>query len=61
MGGATVTSQIDATTGHVGGPMLPLEFKVEGVPDMGYNATDIVDGVHVPRGEVLLRGPTIMP
>lgn len=28
---------------------------------MGYTANDIVEGVHVPRGEVLLRGPVIMP
>ena len=41
--------------------MMSIEIKVEGVPEMGYTAHDVVDGEIVPRGEVLLRGPTIMP
>lgn len=61
MGGATVTAYRDVDAGHVGGPIMPVEIKVESVPEMGYTANDVVEGAIVPRGEVLLRGPTIMP
>ena len=61
MGGATMTWINDTTTGHVGGPIPSVEFKVEGCPDIGYTANDVVAGFHVPRGEVCLRGPVIMP
>ena len=51
----------DNNTGHVGGPILPVELKVEDCPEIGYSANDVVDGVHTPRGEVCLRGPIVMP
>ena len=61
MGAATSVWIKDNSSGHVGGPILPVEFKVEGCPEIGYTAHDIVEGFHVPRGEVCLRGPIIMP
>jgi long-chain acyl-CoA synthetase len=40
--------------GRVGGPLPLLHMCLESVPDMGYDAT-----ATPPRGEVLIRGPTV--
>ena len=46
----------DMNIGHVGGPMVSCEMRLESVPDMNYSTDDLP----CPRGEVLLRGPSIM-
>jgi len=46
----------DPNVGHVGGPMVSCEMKLESVPEMNYTTAD----EPCPRGEVLLRGPCIM-
>ena len=44
----------DVNVGHVGGPLQCLEVCLEDVPDMSYSHKD----TH-PRGEILMRGPSI--
>ena len=46
----------DPNVGHVGGPMVSCEMRLESVPDMNYRTDDRPCA----RGEVLLRGPSIM-
>ena len=46
-----------STSGHVGGIMAHLEFKLIDVPEMNYYHTDVdLEGNATPRGEVLVRG-----
>ncbi|PFH38202.1 AMP-binding enzyme domain-containing protein [Besnoitia besnoiti] len=45
----------DNEKGTIGGPFPSLEFKIVSRPDLAYSA----DG-EVPRGELLVRGPSIM-
>jgi long-chain acyl-CoA synthetase len=51
-----VSTPADRNVGHVGPPMPSCEMKLESVSDMNYTVND----VPCPRGEVLLRGPSIM-
>ena len=57
----TVTSALDTTTGHVGGPVRCVEMKLVDVPQMNYFATDELDGVPHPRGEICCRGRAVIP
>jgi long-chain acyl-CoA synthetase len=51
----------DWTSGHVGGPIMCVECKVVGVPEMNYLCTDKNEkGDLVPRGELCMRGPSVM-
>jgi len=59
-GVVTVTSPLDPEAGHVGGPGLHLEMKLEDIPDMEYLTTDMAEGFPAPRGEVCYRGPAII-
>lgn len=59
-GAAFVTDILERQTGHVGGPVSGVEFKVEDVPEMNYYSTDKNEqGVNTPRGEICLRGPIV--
>lgn len=46
----------DCNVGHVGPPLPCCEMKLESVPELEYTTED----KPCPRGEVLVRGPTIM-
>ncbi|OAA72040.1 AMP-dependent synthetase/ligase [Akanthomyces lecanii RCEF 1005] len=54
-GVATCQLQGDFETGHVGPPMPCVEICLESVPELDYRADD----KPFPRGEVLMRGPSI--
>jgi long-chain acyl-CoA synthetase len=59
-GGYFITKNIDTVPGHVGGPTVNLEFKLEDVPEMRYTSDDKdSDGNLQPRGEICLRGPGV--
>lgn len=60
-GAATITSVYDPEAGHVGGPAVSLEIKLEDIPDMEYRSNDVVEGVFAPRGEICFRGPAVIP
>ena len=52
----------DGIAGHLGGPFTATEYKLVDVPDMNYFSTDKDDqGRLSPRGEIWVRGPTIIP
>ena len=56
------TVATDTLGGHVGGPVVNLEFKLVDVPEMNYHSTDTDDeGRPRPRGEIYVRGPSIIP
>jgi len=58
----TLSSVFDSSVGHVGGPKRSIEFKLKAVPELGYLPTDVDEaGAPMPRGEILLRGPSIFP
>eukprot|EP00884_Botryococcus_braunii_P018307 jgi/Botrbrau1/515/Bobra.110_2s0144.1 len=42
------------TVGTVGGPLPLLEYRLESIPDMKYNARSVP-----PQGEICIRGPTV--
>ena len=55
-----VTAREDPTSGHVGGPLVNLEFKLVDVPEMGYTSRDKdAEGRLCPRGEICFRGPGV--
>lgn len=45
----------DPVTGHVGGPIKITKLRLKSLPEMNYNVTD----KPYPRGEVLMKSPTI--
>jgi long-chain acyl-CoA synthetase len=48
---------------HVGGPISTCEIKLQSVPEMQYLVTDRLHDDRIPvvgRGEVLIRGPSLM-
>jgi len=50
----------DGISGHVGGPLRSVEFKVVDVPEMSYTSKDKdLQGDPLPRGEICMRGPPI--
>lgn len=47
-------------SGHIGGPLGNVEFKLVDVPEMNYLSTDKdANGNHVARGELCTRGPAV--
>jgi long-chain acyl-CoA synthetase len=45
----------DNQAGHVGGPTVGIEYKLEDVEEMGYDK----NSVPYPKGEICIRGPSI--
>ncbi|KAI6381040.1 hypothetical protein MCOR25_001341 [Pyricularia grisea] len=54
-GNGTVQQPGDLTLGVLGGPCVAMEYCVESVPDLEYT----IDDKQGPRGELLVRGPTV--
>lgn len=55
-----VTLPDDLECGHIGGPLSNVEAKIVDVSEMKYFTTDTdLAGNKTPRGELMLRGPTI--
>lgn len=56
------TTTYDPKAGHVGGISVNSEFKLVDIPEMNYTSEDKdKDGKLIPRGEICVRGPSIMP
>ncbi len=52
----------DGSSGHIGGPFNSVEYKLVDVPEMKYFSTDKdEEGRLSPRGEIWVRGPSIIP
>ena len=49
----------DRSNGNVGIPYANSELMLRSVPEMNYNVTDIINGKHMPRGEVCVRGLSV--
>lgn len=56
MGASFVTHMNDPKSGHVGGPICQVAFKLIDVPEMKYTHNDVnEDGKPAPRGEVCIK------
>jgi len=57
----TLSTPENYLSGNVGGPLANSEIKVEDVPEMNYLSTDKDEyGRSTPRGEICVRGPSIL-
>lgn len=54
-GGSVVTSVGDVNLGHVGCPLGGVDIRLEDIPEMNYMTSD-----ENPRGEILIRAPSVM-
>jgi long-chain acyl-CoA synthetase len=54
-GASFSTKLFDNHAGHVGGPCVGVEFKLQDVDELGYNK----DSKPYPKGEVCIRGPSV--
>jgi long-chain acyl-CoA synthetase len=54
-GGASVTFPEDPVSGHVGGPLRCVKWRIKDIPEMNYFSTD----KPYPRGEICMQGNTI--
>ncbi|CAD8070693.1 unnamed protein product [Paramecium primaurelia] len=55
-----LTDYYDPVCGHIGGPTTSQEFKLVSVPEMDYLIDQIIDGQKKIRGELCMRGPSII-
>jgi long-chain acyl-CoA synthetase len=51
---ASFTSEKDPTSGHVGGPLPCIRFRLKDIPEMNYLSTD-----PNPRGELCFKGESV--
>ncbi|MCQ2820753.1 MAG: AMP-binding protein [archaeon] len=60
--GMLITNANENIPGHLGGPGWANEIKLLDHPDLGYTSKDInpETGEPMPRGEILIRGPTVI-
>lgn len=57
---AFLSHGIDSTSGHFGGPLPCVEYKLLDVPELQYFHTDTDDkGMPQPRGELCIRGHSV--
>jgi len=54
-GGSSVTLPGDPVTGHVGGPLPCVKWRLKDVPEMNYTSKD----KPYPRGELLMKGASV--
>jgi len=59
-GQACITHPGEIPTGHVGAPGVATELKVVEVPELNLSVQDVVRARRRIRGEVLIRGPSVM-
>jgi len=53
--GSAVMDVADTITGHVGGPVESVKFRLKDLPEMNYVSSD----KPYPRGEICMKGPSI--
>jgi long-chain acyl-CoA synthetase len=53
--GSFVSFPDDPETGHVGGPLQNVKYRLRDIPEMGYLHTN-----DPPKGEVVMWGPSMM-
>ena len=53
--GTCIMDVDDAVTGHVGGPIEAVKFRLKDLPEMNYTSSD----KPYPRGEICMTGPSI--
>ena len=59
-GPVCMTTIDDLDGNNVGPPMASCEAKLIDIPEMDYFSTDVIEDKPVPRGEICIRGATVM-
>jgi long-chain acyl-CoA synthetase len=58
-GPSWVQEHDDVIPGSIGRPMVNTEGKLIDIPEMNYLSTDMENGKSIPRGEIMVRGPSV--